>query len=294
MRLVDLTHPWNLHTPGWVGYPGARIYYTQTLQTNRIVSQRIETSLHTGTHLDGPMHGTDGGLDIASLPLEKLVHQGVVVDVSDVCKDWDVIRPEHIVDRVEVRRGDILIIHTGFHRYYQGQPEQDLVRYFCMHPGGGVDLARWMLELEISWWGIDAGSGDHPINTTIRHMRPDITERFESKVGMSAKDYFGEYSYTHHLSGREITEDLFPMHYLAFPGGCIHAENVGGEIDRVLNTRCVIGAFPWKFEGGEACPCRIIAFLDVPDLHVEELRDQLASPDSVSTPSADSTRGTIT
>jgi kynurenine formamidase len=294
MRLVDLTHPWNLHTPGWVGYPGARIYYTQTLQTNRIVSQRIETSLHTGTHLDGPMHGTDGGLDIASLPLEKLVHQGVVVDVSDVCKDWDVIRPEHIVDRVEVRRGDILIIHTGFHRYYQGQPEQDLVRYFCMHPGGGVDLARWMLELEISWWGIDAGSGDHPINTTIRHMRPDITERFESKVGMSAKDYFGEYSYTHHLSGREITEDLFPMHYLAFPGGCIHAENVGGEIDRVLNTRCVIGAFPWKFEGGEACPCRIIAFLDVPDLHVEELRDQLASADSISTPSADSTRGTIT
>ena len=84
MRLVDLTHPWNLHTPGWVGYPGARIYYTQTLQTNRIVSQRIETSLHTGTHLDGPMHGTDGGLDIASLPLEKLVHQGVVVDVSSL------------------------------------------------------------------------------------------------------------------------------------------------------------------------------------------------------------------
>ena len=98
MRLVDLTHPWNLHTPGWVGYPGARIYYTQTLQTNRIVSQRIETSLHTGTHLDGPMHGTDGGQDIASLPLEKLVHEGVIVDVSDVCKDWDVIRPEHILD----------------------------------------------------------------------------------------------------------------------------------------------------------------------------------------------------
>jgi kynurenine formamidase len=147
-----------------------------------------------------------------------------------------------------------------------------------MHPGGGVELARWMLEMEISWWGIDAGSGDHPINTTIRHMRPDITERFERQVGMSAKEYFGEYSYTHHLSGREITEDLFPMHYLAFPGGCIHAENVGGDLDRVLNTRCVIGAFPWKFEGGEACPCRIIAFLDVPGLHVEELRDQLAPP----------------
>ena len=41
MRLVDLSHPWNMHTPGWVGYPGSKIYYTQTLQTNRIVSQRV-------------------------------------------------------------------------------------------------------------------------------------------------------------------------------------------------------------------------------------------------------------
>src|SRR5262249_49528164 len=83
MRLVDLSHPWNMHTPGWVGYPGSKIYYTQTLQTNRIVSQRVETSLHVGTHLDGPMHAADGAGDIASLPLTKLVHEGVIVDVSD-------------------------------------------------------------------------------------------------------------------------------------------------------------------------------------------------------------------
>lgn len=65
------------------------------------------------------------------------------------------------------------------------------------------------------------------------------------------------------------------MHYLAFPEGCIHAENVGGDIENVLNTRCIIGAFPWKFEGGEACPCRIIAFLDVGPLAVEEVRERV-------------------
>src|ERR1700751_1793227 len=111
MRLVDLTHPWNLHTPGWVGCPGARIYYTQTLQTNRIVSQRIETSLHTGTHLDGPIHAADGAADMASLPLGKRAHEGVIGDVSDVVGDWDVIKPEHITAKVEVKPGDILIIH---------------------------------------------------------------------------------------------------------------------------------------------------------------------------------------
>ena len=50
-RMVDLSHPISFHTPGWVGYPGMKQYYTQTLQTNRIVSQRVETSLHVGTHL---------------------------------------------------------------------------------------------------------------------------------------------------------------------------------------------------------------------------------------------------
>lgn len=271
MKIVDLSHPINIHTPGWVGYPGSKIYYTQTLQTNRVVSQRIESSLHVGTHLDGPMHMADGGGDMASLPLTKLIHEGVIVDVSDEVSDWSIITPEMITSKVEVKKGDILIIHTGYHRYYEGKPEQDLTRYFCMHPGGTRELAEWMLDMELAWWGIDAGSGDHPMNTTIRHMRPDLTRRFEQKVGMPVRDYFGEYTYTHHRSGREITEDLFPLHYLAFPKGCIHAENVGGDIEKVLNQRCIIGAFPWKFEGGESCPCRIMAFFDVGDLSVEEM-----------------------
>ena len=56
MQMVDLAHTMNIHTPGWVGYAGNKMYYAQTLQTNRIVAQRIESSLHTGTHLDGAMH----------------------------------------------------------------------------------------------------------------------------------------------------------------------------------------------------------------------------------------------
>jgi len=87
------------------------------------------------------------------------------------------------------------------------------------------------------------------------------------------RDFFGEYAYRHAKSGRIVKEGIFPMHYLAFPEGCIHAENVGGDIENVLNTRCIIGAFPSKFEGGEACPSRILVFLDVGPLAVEEVRE---------------------
>ena len=48
MKIVDLTHPWSIHTPGWVGYPGGKLYYTQNLQTNQIVSQRRKSPCTPG------------------------------------------------------------------------------------------------------------------------------------------------------------------------------------------------------------------------------------------------------
>jgi kynurenine formamidase len=81
MRLVDLSHPWNTHTPGWVGYPGSKIYHTQTLQTNRIVSQRVETSLHVETHLDGPMHAADGAGDVP-ISCPSRAHSGALRSIQ--------------------------------------------------------------------------------------------------------------------------------------------------------------------------------------------------------------------
>jgi hypothetical protein len=40
----------------------------------------------------------------------------------------------------------------------------------------------------------------------------------------------------------------------------------------MLNKRAIIGAFPWRYEGLEGCPCRIVAFLDVGD-NVEAVGD---------------------
>jgi kynurenine formamidase len=261
MKIVDLSHLMNVHTPGWVGYAGNKMYYAQNLQTKMIVAQRIDTALHVGTHIDGAMHGTDGMGDMASYPLDYLVGPGAVVDVSADIDDWAVITPEMIERQpVEVKEGDILILHTGWHRYWEGRPQQDLVRYFCMHPGGGIELLNWMLEKKIKWFGVDCGSGDHSMNTSIRHMRPDLAKRFEATVGMSCEEFFGEYNYIHKKSGRKVTENIFPFHSYAFQENLIHAENVGGDIELMLNQRAVIGAFPWRYEGLEACPCRIVCF----------------------------------
>ena len=120
MKLVDLTHPFSIHTPGWVGYPSPKLSYFQRHATHGIVCQLLELPLHCGTHFDGEFHIVSGGKDIASIPLDTLCREGVIVDISDEMEDWTVIKPKHITDRVEVKKGDILLYHTGYHRYYNG------------------------------------------------------------------------------------------------------------------------------------------------------------------------------
>ena len=102
MKMIDLSHPMSVHTPGWVGYASNKMYYAQNLQTVSIVAQRIDTALHVGTHIDGALHATDGREgDMASYPLEylrssadlePLKHAALVSGGSDQAKPaqiWD-------------------------------------------------------------------------------------------------------------------------------------------------------------------------------------------------------------
>jgi kynurenine formamidase len=249
MKLVDLTHIFSIHTPGWVGYPSPKLSYFQRHATHGIVSQWLELPLHSGTHFDGEMHIISGGADLASVPLDRLCREGVIVDLSDELEDWSVITPEMITSRMDVKKGDILIYNTGYHRYFNGRPDEDEERYFLRHPGGDRRLAEWIVEMELAWTGFDCGSGDHPMNTSIRYKRPDATKAFEHAVGKSVDEAFPE-------------EDLFVMHRVPFRAGITHVENMGGALEDALNRRCLIGAFPIPIQGGEASPCRVVAFID--------------------------------
>jgi kynurenine formamidase len=113
--MVSIPRTMNVHTPGWVGYAGNKMYYAQNLQTQMIVAQRIDTALHVGTHFDGAMHATDNrDGDMAHLPLDYLVNRGVVVDISKHMHDWAVITPEIIESSgADIREGDISDPCTG-------------------------------------------------------------------------------------------------------------------------------------------------------------------------------------
>jgi kynurenine formamidase len=206
-----------------------------------------------GTHLDGEIHFFTSGKDMASLQLDFLVSPGAVVDLSDAAGDYDVYTSKMVEDRVEIRDGDILIIHTGYHRYGWDQPTADEIRYMVKHPGPDREFALWAKKKKIKWIGVDCGSADHPMNTIIRDWMPrqarEADLHFQKKFGMKLNEYF--------------TDDKYQlMHIEMFPYGIIHAECIGGDIDLLLNQRTTIGFFPWRFVDGEASIGRCVAMLD--------------------------------
>ena len=143
MKLIDLTLPLGIQTPAWPTYEPLQIKYFKRLAPNGANGQLLTHSNHLGTHLDGECHFWTAGKDIASLDMDYLVHDAAVVDLSDCAGDYDVYTSKMVTDRVEVRPGDILMIHTGYHHFGWDMPETgDEIRYLVQHPGPDRDFAE--------------------------------------------------------------------------------------------------------------------------------------------------------
>jgi len=260
MKLIDLTIPLGVGTPAWPTYEPLQMKYFKRLAPNGANGQLLTHSNHVGTHLDGEIHFYTPGKDIAELSLDYLCHEGVIVDLSDAAGDYEIYTSKDVEDRVEVKEGDILIIHTGYHHYGWDQPAADEVRYMVKHPGPDREFANWAKQKKLRWIGVDCGSADHPMNTKVKEWCPRQAKEaevvFKEKYGKSLDEVF--------------TDDKYQlMHLEMFNHGIVHAECLGGDIDLLLNQRVEIGCFPWRLVDGESCIARIVAFVD--DKRYEEL-----------------------
>ena len=260
MNLYDLSQPLNQDAPFWPFYPPFEVKYIKRKSEHGVNAQYIQTSNHMGTHLDAPRHFVTGGKTIDQLPLEWLYGDGVIVDLSDTLDELDIFTPDMLEERAEIREGDILFIHTGWHRHAQFGDEPDEEKYILRHPGPHHSIVDWLLEKKIHLWGVDMISTDHPMNLPIgRFLGRGALEQWQ-RVRAQVEEKFGA----------DRVDELFPgeayqlTHNALFPHDCFHVENLGGQIsDPALhNRRLTLGAFPWLFKGGEAAFCRVVAFLE--------------------------------
>ncbi len=261
MKIHDLSQPLNADAPFWPFYPPFEVKYIKRKAEHGVNAQYIMTSNHMGTHLDAPRHFVTGGKTIDELPLEWLYGPGVIVDLSDMLGELDVFRPADIEARADVQDGDILFIHTGWHKHAQFGDDPDEEKYIQRHPGPHHSIVDWLLDKKIHLWAVDMISTDHPMNLPIgRFLGKGGLEHWQ-RVRAQVEEKFG---------GSDAVDELFPdgayqlTHNALFPHDCFHVENLGGEIGNpdLHNKRITLGAFPWMFKGGEAAFCRAMAFTE--------------------------------
>ena len=80
MRIIDISQPLGTGTAEWPGDRPFEVSWTLRRERGDSVNvAAVATSVHVGTHADGPLHTGDGPA-VGSLPLEAFLGAAVVVD----------------------------------------------------------------------------------------------------------------------------------------------------------------------------------------------------------------------
>ena len=103
---------------------------------------------HQGTHLDAPLHFLEDGLPVDRVPIEQVVGQAVLVDVSGRPPRSSIEVAD--LDVVELRPGDRLVYRMGWDRVW---PDPS---YFIDMPRLSVAAATWLAERRLALVGFDA------------------------------------------------------------------------------------------------------------------------------------------
>jgi arylformamidase len=255
-EMIDMTVPFSVQTPQWLNYVPLSVTYTKRVGGQYFGMGRngsiCNASIHLGTHMDGEKHFYPNGRSIGQVPLSEWVGPGVIADISEVVSDSSVYTPQMIMDQVEVRKGDILVIKTGWNKFGWCSKDSDEFRYMVKHPGPSPDFSRWAIEMQLKWIGVDAVSADHPMNTIMRIWHPKTFAEANAKL---IRDFGKDWDQLYPL--KDFYQD---MHLNLFPKRIVHAENLAGAIANAKSGRYFIGCYLQKAMEAESMWGRFVAF----------------------------------
>lgn len=229
VRLIDLSHPLNERTIFWPGeqYEPFRLRTIATLERDGVLSKAVSFPEHIGTHVDAPNHFEANQPDVASLPPERWIGRGVVLDISDRAEgDADAVLMVADIRMWEERHGRIppgaiVLLHTGWGRYWDRPPlyhgRDTLGRLHF--PSYSPEAARVLIqERQVQALGVDTLSID-----------PGVSQKFE-------------------------------VHHIVNGAGRYGIENLT-RLEQLPATGFVVSVAPLKVEGGTGGPARVLAIV---------------------------------
>ena len=148
-KLIDLSHTVMDNMPVFPGDLETRLFHVKHLGIDGYNDHRLEIGMHSGTHIDGPMHLTQSYYYINDLPLDLFIGPGCVLDV----RNQSLIGQKKEYDAV-VQENSIVLLFTG-HDILYGQQQ-----YFTDYPVVDINFCKFMVTKKIKMLGLDAPSPD--------------------------------------------------------------------------------------------------------------------------------------
>jgi arylformamidase len=130
----------------WPDNPPVRIERTLSLELGDAANvSEISMGVHTGTHMDGPIHFVRGGRGLDEMPLTATIGRARVIEV----KDPESIKPEEL-DPHGLQRGERVLFKT--HNSARQWSSEDFNEDFVYV---SQEAARYMADRGVQTVGVD-------------------------------------------------------------------------------------------------------------------------------------------
>lgn len=246
LQLTELSHIWGHGAPSMPGDDDVIMYRSVKHAQHGVMAQRLKMVMHSGTHMNAPLHLVQKGAPLSDIPLDSLFGNGVILDVPK--RSWQLITAADLESaRPGVQEGDFVVIVTGWHHRYS-----DSLEYFGESPGLSRDAAEWLVGRRVKLVAMDTAQIDHPLATSLGPHRggPLMNRLLESYVNATGLDPKQEHPLWN------------VAHKTLLSAGIPTIEQVGGDVDTLKGRRATLLATPWNWNKGDACPVRFVALTD--------------------------------
>ena len=149
-QAADLTHRLHNGMPVYPGDPSPSFKSYATLEKEGVNITKIVMGSHTGTHLDAPRHFIQGGTGIDQIPVDRLIGEAYVADLSRTPIGSGIMSRD-LLPKLEgkIQQDDIVVCYTGCSERWGDDSINHNYTYLTQ------DAAEYLVSKKVRAVGID-------------------------------------------------------------------------------------------------------------------------------------------
>lgn len=146
-KIIDITVPLSPRLPVWTDSHGVNISRLMEIEKDGWTVSRLDIDVHSGTHIDAPLHIVPNGKTTNEIPLEKLIGKCIVADLQGLKK----ITADDLAKLNLPKDTKRLLCKTDNSRHWKNI-NHEFRTDFCSLT---ADAAQWVVDNGIELVGID-------------------------------------------------------------------------------------------------------------------------------------------